>query len=82
MSEMPKKIYVPERSTEIAPLGLCGFWIDVNEDSFTAYIRADLVDGMRDALEAALEQLDDAGFGWTAAASLCEAALEAGKVDG
>ena len=54
MNEAPKKIYSPRRY-EIDFIGQCGFWADRDSGNCTEYIRADLVDKMREALEAAYE---------------------------
>ena len=50
MSETPKKIY-KSRNYERDFLGLFGFWADRDSGNCTAYIRADLVARMREALE-------------------------------
>ena len=87
MSETPKKIY-KSRNYERDFLGLFGFWADRDSGNCTEYIRSDLVDGMREALEAmiAVRPLGKhinppCDCELCKATRLGKAALEAGKVD-
>ena len=79
MSEAPNSNYLPPKVT-YAILGT-GNTVD--------YIRADLVAGMREALEAAVDVMNlmDSEWGYIVCSfepelSQAKAALEAGKVDG
>ena len=83
MSEAPKKIYLQTQGDYFGytwyhrPIGNTGI----------KYIRADLVDGMREALETVIEQLDGPcdihpDCPQCKAYFAAQAALEAGKVDG
>ena len=82
MSEAPEKIYMQFGEK----WGLDGSWCEKRIDPFNIeYIRADLVDGMREALETALPYLgcvEGCNCGMQKAKDVVEAALEAGKVDG
>ena len=88
MSDAPEKIYMQFGKDAV----LSGSWCTMRIDNFnTEYIRADLVDGMREALEAALAWIKSQRtyLFWPSdikeqddIIELLKAALEAGKVDG
>ena len=87
MNEAPKKIYLANIEGDIRAIPLFDF--DLKEDDYVKYIRADLVDGMREALRLARRALAvsmpirlSSGILFDAAQEAVCAALEAGKVDG
>ena len=91
MSEAPKKIYMQYGEKSVLP----GSWCEKRIDAFNVeYIRADLVDRMREAAQALINNLPDCVIDWAREAisntnAICiieardnlKAALEAGKVD-
>ena len=88
MNEAPKKIYLHKFLDKASVFSR--IWQREKErDDYITYIRADLVDGMREALEAVVEAFwydttDDipCECAMCDAYRMAQAALEAGKVDG
>ena len=61
MSNAPEKIYMQFGKDAV----LSGSWCEKRIDAFnTEYIRSDIVEGMREALEAALEWLNEANISY------------------